>query len=121
MPNDAVEEPESFLFLGALVVKRVGLGLVALLSSIAFVAFAVAGVGQVGVDIRFGQLLEPGFAVIAGIGGEDGVGVALVGGGVYQGDEQFLFRAGAVGLGGDDDLCLSKSTGNSFKPLWTGL
>lgn len=99
-----------FLHPLALVVQRIGGGLVFVLSGEALVAAAHAVVGDEGVDFQLGQCLEIGFGVIARIGGDETAvcdewspGRGRLDG-FDHGDEQFLLAASAVRLRVDDDL-----------------
>ena len=70
----------------ALVVQRVGFGLVRVPAGITFIALTIAVVGDVSLDVVGRQLLEIGLGVITGIGGDDRLGGAEGCGGIHHGE-----------------------------------
>ena len=67
---------------------------------------AIAVVADIGIDLTFGEFRQVRFRVVAGIGAEHRFCLAPDGGGLDHGEQQFLLRAGAMGLGVEDDLGL---------------
>lgn len=94
-----------------------------LLASVAFVALAVAVVRDIGLDVVCGQILQVALGVVAGVGGDDGLGRAVGRGGRDHREQQLLFAAGAVGLRVDDDLRLGidcRDTGVALDHAFAG-
>lgn len=100
--------------------QRVGLLFVFALVFKTLVALAHAVVGDQGVDVQVSELFEVGLRVIPGVGGDEAgraeerlfvVHCALDR--LDDGHQQFLFAAGAVGLGIDDDLVFGVDGGDA--------
>jgi hypothetical protein len=87
-----------------LVVERIGQGFVLGLVLEAFIALPHLVVRDQCRPVLFGQRLEVGVGVVAGVRRDQGVGGAVRRGGLDHRHQQCLFAAGAMGLGVDDDL-----------------
>ena len=86
------------------VVQRIRLGFVPGLILEAFVSRAHAVIGNQGLDVLLGQRLQVGFTVVTRVRCVEGIRRGLGPGGGDHAEQQFLFAAGAMCLGVDDDL-----------------
>ena len=84
--------------------QGVGLVFVTRLIFESFVSAAHAVVGDQGADAFGVECFEIALAVLARVGGVEGVGRGVGLRGADDAEQQFLFAARAVGLGVDDDL-----------------
>ena len=98
-----------------LVVDRIGQGFVFVLILETLVALAHAGVGDEGRYFLFGQFLDVGIGMVAGVCRDEGLVGAQGICGLDDRQQQFLFGAGAVGLGLGfvDDLVFAIDGGNA--------